>query len=171
MAGILTFIGWECKARLVYYNFAEESAVPTVNFSLHVASSLSWQVFYRGMEVSNSLLSSKACIGNSDKRFLHLISLRDGVFHDHTGMLILYALITKPLYYTIMLSHTFFPLLQFVMASVSCSAPPQVSVVLGAPHIATRCVEIQVNRLRGLQLLPAVIQVVAPITGFYPRTS
>lgn len=129
MAGILIFIGWECKERpneFVYYNFAEESAVPTVNFSLHVASSLSWQVFYRGVEVSkdkcpllscvphllscvstmkhlfNSLLSSKACIGNSDKRFLDLISLRDGVFHDHTGMLILHALITKPLYYTIM---------------------------------------------------------------------
>ena len=55
MAGVLTFIGWECKERpneFVYYNFAEESAVPTVNFSLHVASSLSWQIFYCSVEVS-----------------------------------------------------------------------------------------------------------------------
>ena len=39
----------------------------------------------------NSLLSSKACIGNSDEQFFNLISLRDGVFHDCMGMLILHA--------------------------------------------------------------------------------
>jgi hypothetical protein len=120
---LFTFTGWECKENpneFVYYNFAEESVVPTVNFSLHVASSLSWRVFYRGVEVSkekctllsgvpqllscvstmehlfNSLLSSKACIGNSDERFLSLISLRDGVFHDRTGMLNLHTLIIEP---------------------------------------------------------------------------
>ena len=111
---ILTIIiGWAYKERpngFVYYNFAEESVVPTVKFSLHVVNSLSWQIFYRGVEVSkdkcsllsgvpqllscvstmkhlfNILLSCKACVGNSDERFLNLISLRGGVFHDHTGM-------------------------------------------------------------------------------------
>ena len=61
---ILTIIiGWEYKERpngFVYYNFAEESVVPTGKFSLHVVNSLSWQIFHRGVEVSKdkcSLLS------------------------------------------------------------------------------------------------------------------
>ena len=114
---LVNVIGWKCNERsneFVYYNLTEENAVPTVNFSLHVTSSLSWRVYYRGVEVSkdkcpllscvpnlitcvtamkelfNTLLSSKTCIGNSDERFLTLISLRDDVFHDHTGMFYTY---------------------------------------------------------------------------------
>ena len=114
LLSLVLHLGWDCirkSDKFVYYNFASESTVPTVNFSLHVESSLSWQVFYRSVEVSkdkcpllspvphllscvsaakhlfNTLLLSKACIGNSDERFLSLINTKGGIIHDHTGKL------------------------------------------------------------------------------------
>ena len=106
-------VGWNSVVQsenLVFYKLPFDLR-PDVEFILCIQSDFSWQLHYCGVEVrveSCSLLadlpavlccaraieqvitllsSTKPCVGNSDDRFLALLSRRNGVFKDSTGMI------------------------------------------------------------------------------------
>ena len=99
--------------QLVYYklHLVRSDAAPEIEFSLQIESDFSWKLHYCGLEVLTEncsllanlppllscaslvekfftlLSSSRPCVGNSDERFLALLSHRDGGFRDCTSMI------------------------------------------------------------------------------------
>ena len=110
------YVDWSCSKEhdpdvlCLYKVRSVTDGAPGIEFSLTVKTDLSWRVHYCGLEVSShgcSLLAtlpptfssvssivqflgilstSRPCIGNSDQRFLDLMSSRSGGFKDAHGM-------------------------------------------------------------------------------------